>query len=253
MTATGYARTYAQWLLNHVEEVCAPLTCMGGCRLIAEQSRVWKRLLGFARLLGAAIRLHMGWRWLVGYHPGGEAIGVGLRLRPLQVLEGLFAGFPGPGRDRLQELVVGAVDLVHHMRARQDAVERDTAAQRAFAHINELPMRPATSPKGDFQVKAAVAGAHGVGAVELGGAAVMSTLPSPLLFCRLSLVVEVLIRQLLAGAQLVLGRIQDRLQERVAIEREGSAPRCPPFRAIPVTDRPGNPRRRLSSVDRTLA
>ena len=68
------------------------------------------------------------------------------------------------------------------MRAGQDAVERDAAAQRAFAHVDAFPMRPAASPKGDFQVKAAVAGAHGVGAVQLGGAAVMGALPSPLLF-----------------------------------------------------------------------
>ena len=159
----------------------------------------------------------------MGHHLGREAIGVGLSLRSLQVLEGLFAGFPGLGRDRLQELVVGAVDLIHHMRAGQDAVERDAAAQRAFAHIDAFPMRPAASAEGDFQVKTAVAGAHGVGAVQLGGAAVMGALPSPLLFCRLSLIVEVLIRQLLACSQLVLGCIQDGLQEIVAIQREGSA------------------------------
>jgi hypothetical protein len=86
----------------------------------------------------------------VGHHPSGEAIGVGLGLRSFQILEGFFAGFPGLGRDRLEELVVGAVDLVHHMRASQDAIERDAAAQRAFAHINAFPMRPATSPEGDF-------------------------------------------------------------------------------------------------------
>ena len=159
----------------------------------------------------------------MGHHPGGEAIGVGLCLGSLQILERLFAWFPGLGRDRLQELIVGAVDLVHHMRASQDAVERDAAAQRAFAHIDSFPMRPAASPEGDFQVKAAVAGSHGVGALHLGGAAVMGALPSPLLFCRLPLVVEVLIRQLLAGPQLVLGYIQNGLQEIVAIQREGSA------------------------------
>src|SRR5690349_3108723 len=99
------------------------------------------------------------------------------------------------------------------MRAGQDAVERNAGAQRAFAHVDAFPMRPAASPKGDFQVKAAVAGAHGVGAVELGGAAVMRALPASLLFCRLSLLIEMLIRQLLASSQLVLGRIQDGLQE----------------------------------------
>ena len=51
----------------------------------------------------------------------------------------------------------------------------------------------------------------------------MGALPSPLLFSSLSLIVEVLIRQLLAGSQLVLGRRQDSLQEIVAIQREGSA------------------------------
>ena len=64
----------------------------------------------------------------MGHHPGRESIGVGLRLRSLQVLEGLFAGFPGFSRDRLHEFVVGAVDLVHHMRAAQDAVERGTVS-----------------------------------------------------------------------------------------------------------------------------
>jgi hypothetical protein len=98
--------------------------------------------------LGAAVRLQMRWRRLVGHHPGGEAIGVGLGLGSLQVLERLFAGLPGLGRDRLQELVVGAVDLVHHMRAGQDAVERDAAAQRAFAHVDAFPKRPAASVKG---------------------------------------------------------------------------------------------------------
>jgi hypothetical protein len=156
--------------------------------MIAGQPRYEKRLLG------AAIRLQMGWRWLVGHHFGREAIGVGLGLRSLQVLKRLFAGLPGLGRDRLQELVVGAVDLVHHMRAGQDAVERDAAAQRAFAHVDAFPMRPATSAKGDFQVKATVAGAHGVGAVQLGGATVMGARPEPLLFWRLSYIVEVLIR-----------------------------------------------------------
>lgn len=48
----------------------------------------------------------------MGHHPGREAIGVGLRLRSLQVLERLFAGFPDLGRDCLHEFVVGAVDLV---------------------------------------------------------------------------------------------------------------------------------------------
>jgi hypothetical protein len=48
----------------------------------------------------------------VRHYPGGEAIGVGLGLRPLQVLERLFAGLPGLGRDRLQQRVVGAVDLI---------------------------------------------------------------------------------------------------------------------------------------------
>jgi hypothetical protein len=65
----------------------------------------------------------------VRHHFSREAIGVGLRLGSLQVLERLFAGFPGLGRDRLHELVVGAVDLVHHTGAAQDAVERDVAAR----------------------------------------------------------------------------------------------------------------------------
>ena len=76
----------------------------------------------FAWLLGATIRLQMGRRRFMGHHPGREAIGVGLRLRSLQVLERLFAGLPGLGRDRLHELVVGAVHLVHHMGAAQDAI-----------------------------------------------------------------------------------------------------------------------------------
>ena len=171
--------------------------------------------------LGAAIRLQMGWKGLVGHHPGGEAIGVGLGLRSFEILERLFAGLPCLGRDGLDELVIGAVDLVHHMGAGQDAIERNAAAQRAFAHVDAFPMRPAASAEGDFQVKAAVARAHGVGAVQLGGAAVMGALPFPLLFCRLSLIVEVLIRHLLARSQLVLGRIQDSLQEMVTIQREG--------------------------------
>ncbi len=93
----------------------------------------------------------------------------------------------------------------------------------AFAHVDAFPVCPAASAEGNFQIKAAVAGAHGVGAVELGRAAVMGALPSPLFFCRLSLIVEMLISQLLAGSQLVLGRIQDSLQEIIAIQREGSA------------------------------
>ncbi len=129
----------------------------------------------------------MGWSRFAWHHLGREAVGVGLRLGPLQVLEGLIAGFPGLSRDRLHELVVGAVHLVHHMRAAQDAVERNTAAQCAFAHINAFPMCPATSPKGDFQVNPAVAGTQGVGAVQLGCAAVMCALPFPPFFCCLSL------------------------------------------------------------------
>ena len=99
----------------------------------------------------------------MGHHPGGEAIGVGLRLRSLKVLERLFARLPGLGRDALQELVVGAVDLVHHMCAAQYAIECDAAAQCAFAHIDAFPMRSAASAKGDFQVKANVEGAHDIG------------------------------------------------------------------------------------------
>ena len=99
----------------------------------------------------------------MGHYPDGEAIGIRLRLRSFQILERLFAGLPGRGRDRLQELVVGAVDLVHHMGAGQDAVERDAAAQRAFAHIDAFPVCLATTSKGDFQAKAAVEGAHGIG------------------------------------------------------------------------------------------
>ena len=157
------------------------------------------------------------------HHFSREAIGVGLSLCSFQILECLLAGFPGLGRDRLQELVVGAVHLIHHMCAGQNAVERDAAAQRAFAHVDAFPVCPAASPEGDFQVKAAVASAHGVGAIELGGAAVMGALSAPLLFCRLSLIVEVLIRQLLASSQLILGRVQDSLQVIVAIQREGPA------------------------------
>jgi len=99
----------------------------------------------------------------VRHNFGREAIGVCLGLRSFEILEGFFAGFPGLGRDRLHELVVGAVHLFHLMRAGQDAIERDAAAQRAFTHINAFPMRPAASPEGDFQVKSAVAGADGIG------------------------------------------------------------------------------------------
>jgi hypothetical protein len=99
----------------------------------------------------------------VGHHPGGEAVGVGLGLRSLQVLERLLAGLPGLGRDCLQELVVSAVDLVNHLRAGQDAVERDAATQCAFDHVDTFPMCPATAAKGDFQAKAAAEGAHGIG------------------------------------------------------------------------------------------
>src|SRR6266568_3643142 len=88
----------------------------------------------------------MRWRRFVWHHLGREAIGVGLRLRSLQVLEGLFAGFPDLGRDRLHLLVVGAVHLVHHVGAAQDAVEGDAAAQRAFTHIDAFPMCSAVSP-----------------------------------------------------------------------------------------------------------
>ena len=77
--------------------------------------------------------------------------------------EASLCSAPGLDRYRLQELVVGAVDLVHHMCAGQDAVERDAASQRAFAHIDAFPMDPATSPEGDFQINAAVAGAHDIG------------------------------------------------------------------------------------------
>jgi len=70
--------------------------------------------------------------------------------------------------------------------------------QRAFAHIDAFPMCPATSPKSDCQVNRAVAGAHCIGAVQLGSAAVMRALPFPLFLYGLSLIVKVLTRQLLA-------------------------------------------------------
>ena len=108
----------------------------------------------------------------MGHHPGREAIGVGLRLRSLQILERLLAGFPGLGRDRLHELVVGAVYLVQHMNATQYAVECDAAAQWVFAHIDAFPLRPPASPKGDFQVNPAVTCTQFKRAVQLGRAAV---------------------------------------------------------------------------------
>ncbi len=51
------------------------------------------------------------------HHLRMESIRVGLCLRSFQILEGFFAVFPGLGRDRLHEFVVGAVHLVHYIRA----------------------------------------------------------------------------------------------------------------------------------------
>src|SRR5260370_42674794 len=90
-----------------------------------------------------------------------------------------------------------------------DAIEGDAAAECAFAHIDAFPMCPAVPAKGDFQVNPTVAGTHLKGAVQLGCAAVMYALPFPPVFCGLSLIVELLIRQLLASPHLVLGSLQD--------------------------------------------